>query len=134
MLSAHAPGIQLEGMPFAYDALEPHISRQAMTLHHTKHHAKHVAIINGMIQGTEMEKDSLEEIMLKAFRCSNMGLFNNAASSWNHEFFWKCLRSRAFLSPPLCARMAAEFLPCSPGRSLLVSPLVSLGGGSYPRI
>lgn len=65
-------------------------------LHHKKHHAKHVAIVNGMVQGTEMEKDSLEEIMLKAHRGSNLGLFNNAASTWNHNFFWKCLRFFSF--------------------------------------
>jgi hypothetical protein len=68
------------------------LSRQTLMLHHKKHHAKHVAIINGMVQGTELEKDSLEEIMLKAHRSSNLGLFNNAASTWNHNFFWKCLR------------------------------------------
>lgn len=56
----YAPAVQLHPLPFAYDALEPRLSRQTMTLHHTKHHAKHVAIINGMIEGTEMEKDSLE--------------------------------------------------------------------------
>ena len=63
MRRKHAPAIQLEGLPFAYDAFEPHISRQTMTLHHTKHHAKHVAIINGMIEGTDMEKDSLEVVL-----------------------------------------------------------------------
>ena len=61
---AYAPAVQLQPLPFAYDALEPRLSRQAMTLHHTKHHAKHVAIINGMIEGTEMEKDSLEVLVL----------------------------------------------------------------------
>lgn len=58
-----------------------------MTLHHAKHHAKHVAIINGMIEGTEMHNKTLEEIMLQAHRGGNMGLFNNAASSWNHGMY-----------------------------------------------
>ena len=68
------------------------LSKQTMALHHGKHHAKHMAIVLGMIEGTEMEKDSIEQIMLKAHQGGNVGLFNNAASSWNHEFFWRCLR------------------------------------------
>ena len=56
----HTPALPLDPLPYAYDALEPRLSRQTMTLHHTKHHAKHIAIINGMIEGTDMHKDSLE--------------------------------------------------------------------------
>jgi hypothetical protein len=92
--------------------------------------------------------------MLKAFRGSNMGLFNNAASSWNHEFFWKCLRSRAFLFSCVRAWQLNSFpalLVCvrawqlnsflrgreRPGelslsRSLLVSPHGFFGGGVIP--
>jgi Fe-Mn family superoxide dismutase len=60
--------------------------------HHDKHHAKYISTTNALIKGTEYEhlKD-LESIMIKSHD-SNKALFNNAAQSWNHDFYWKCMR------------------------------------------
>ena len=60
-------------------ALEPKISKTTLTIHHDKHHAKYVNVGNQMIEGTDMENDDCETIMIKAHKSNNVGLFNNAA-------------------------------------------------------
>ena len=77
----------LPDLPFAKDALEPHISAETLDYHHGKHHAAYVTNLNNLIPGTEFEDASLEDIVLK----SSGGIFNNAAQVWNHTFFWNCL-------------------------------------------
>lgn len=77
----------LPELPYANDALEPHISAETLLFHYGKHHATYVEKLNGMIAGTEFESATLEEIILGA----SGGLFNNAAQVWNHSFYWNCL-------------------------------------------
>lgn len=77
----------LPDLPYAADALEPHISAETLEFHYGKHHASYVKKLNGMIQGTEFESASLEEIIHGA----SGGLFNNAAQVWNHTFYWNGL-------------------------------------------
>lgn len=77
----------LPDLPYAVDALEPHISKETLEFHHGKHHNTYVVKLNGMIPGTEFENMSLEETILK----SSGGVFNNAAQIWNHTFYWNCL-------------------------------------------
>jgi Fe-Mn family superoxide dismutase len=77
----------LPALPFALDALAPHMSRETLEYHHGKHHASYVEKLNKLIQDTEFESAPLEEIILKG---SN-GVFNNAAQVWNHSFYWNCL-------------------------------------------
>ncbi len=72
--------------------------------------------------------------MLKAFRGSNMGLFNNAASSWNHEFFWKCLRFRAFLCFSCVRAWQLNSFPALLVAPFSLVPMFFLGGGSSPRL
>jgi Fe-Mn family superoxide dismutase len=79
---------QLPDLPYAKDALEPHISAETLEYHHGKHHATYVTKLNGLIPGTEFENASLEEIIQKA---PAGGIFNNAAQVWNHTFYWNCL-------------------------------------------
>ena len=81
-------GLLLPDLPFSYNALEPHISEKTLRFHHDKHHAKYVATANDMIKGTDMEGDDIVTILRKAFN-NNQGLFNNAAQSFNHDFYWK---------------------------------------------
>ena len=78
---------KLPELPYAMDALEPHISRETLEYHYGKHHKTYVDNLNKLIPGTEFEKLSLEEIIKK----SSGGIFNNAAQIWNHSFYWNCL-------------------------------------------
>ncbi len=79
--------IQLPELPFAMDALAPHISKETLEYHYGKHHATYVNKLNAAIEGTDKANASLEEIVKSA----SGGLFNNAAQVWNHTFYWNCL-------------------------------------------
>lgn len=78
---------ELKDLPYAKDALAPHISEETMDFHHSKHVQAYVDKTNMLKEGTEFSEKSLEEIV----KGSKGGLFNNAAQIWNHEFFWPCL-------------------------------------------
>ncbi len=78
---------QLPDLPYARDALEPHISAETLEFHHGKHHQTYVTNLNKLIEGTEFADSSLEEIISK----SSGGMFNQAAQIWNHTFYWNCL-------------------------------------------
>jgi len=75
---------ELPKLPYAQDALEPHISAETLSYHHGKHHNAYVTNLNNMIKGTDLEGKSLEEIIL----ASEGGIFNNAAQVWNHTFYF----------------------------------------------
>jgi superoxide dismutase, Fe-Mn family len=74
----------LPALPYAMDALAPHISKETLEYHYGKHHQTYVTNLNNLIKGTEFEAMSLEDIVKK----SSGGLFNNAAQIWNHTFYW----------------------------------------------
>jgi len=78
---------ELPKLPYAENALEPHISAETIQYHYGKHHATYVDKLNGLIPDTEFESSTLEEIIMKA----GGGIFNNAAQVWNHSFYWNCL-------------------------------------------
>jgi superoxide dismutase, Fe-Mn family len=78
----------LPPLPYAMDALQPHISKETLEYHYGKHHQTYVTNLNNLIKGTEHENASLEDIIKK----SSGGLFNNAAQIWNHTFYWHCLK------------------------------------------
>ena len=80
--------IELPALPYARDALAPHISAETIDFHYGKHHQTYVTNLNNQIKGTEFENLSLEEIIRK----SSGGMFNNAAQIWNHTFYWNCLK------------------------------------------
>ncbi len=77
----------LPELPYAKTALAPHISAETLEYHYGKHHQTYVTNLNNLIPGTEFEKMSLEEIVMK----SSGGIFNNAAQIWNHTFYWHSL-------------------------------------------
>ncbi|MEO6066083.1 MAG: Fe-Mn family superoxide dismutase [Lysobacterales bacterium] len=81
--------IELPALPFAREALEPHISAETIDFHYGKHHKTYVDNLNKMIAGTELDSLTLEEIVRKA----EGAMFNNAAQVWNHTFYWNCLSS-----------------------------------------
>ena len=78
----------LPPLPYAMDALAPHISKETFEYHYGKHHKAYVDNLNNLQKGTEFEKMSLEEIVKKA----SGGIYNNAAQVANHTFFWSCMR------------------------------------------
>ena len=77
----------LPELPYAENALEPHISAETIQYHYGKHHATYVDKLNGLVAGTEFDGASLEEMIEKA----SGAIFNNAAQVWNHSFYWNCL-------------------------------------------
>lgn len=80
--------LHLPDLPYAKDALAPHVSAETLDFHHGKHHQKYVDVANGMIEGTAHADASLEEIVRAAHNEGNQGLFNNAAQIWNHNVYW----------------------------------------------
>ncbi len=78
---------ELPALPYAKDALAPHISAETIEFHYGKHHQTYVTNLNNLIPGTEFEGLSLEDIVKK----SSGGIFNNAAQVWNHTFYWNSL-------------------------------------------
>ncbi len=79
---------ELPKLPYAMDALAPHISKETFEFHYGKHHQAYVTNLNGLIKGTEFENSTLEDIIKK----SSGGVFNNAAQVWNHTFFWSSMK------------------------------------------
>jgi Fe-Mn family superoxide dismutase len=80
----------LPALPYATDALEPHIDKQTMEIHHGKHHQAYVDNLNKAIAGTEHENKSLEELIASAGKISP-AVRNNGGGHWNHSFFWELL-------------------------------------------
>ena len=80
---------QLPQLPFAMDALAPHMSKETFEYHYAKHHQAYVTNLNNLIKGTEYENLDLEAIVKKA---PAGGIYNNSAQVWNHSFFWNCLK------------------------------------------
>jgi len=79
---------QLPALPYAKDALAPHMSAETFEYHYGKHHQAYVTNLNNLIKGTEFENASLEDIVKKA----SGGIYNNAAQVSNHTFFWSCMK------------------------------------------
>jgi Fe-Mn family superoxide dismutase len=80
----------LPPLPYAYDALAPHIDEETMKIHHDKHHQAYVDNLNKAIAGTEHENKSLEELIANAGKISP-AVRNNGGGHWNHSFFWEIL-------------------------------------------
>lgn len=83
--------VALPDLPYAASALTPHISEQTLNFHYGKHHKAYVEKTNTMIEGTKLERASLEDIIHEA-EGSDQALFNNAAQVWNHSFYWSSMR------------------------------------------
>jgi Fe-Mn family superoxide dismutase len=85
-------GIELPPLPYDYTALEPVLDEQTLRTHHDKHHAKYVDTANTMTKGTEFEGKDVVTVLRGAYG-KNQGLFNNAAQSFNHAFYWECMKA-----------------------------------------
>ncbi|RFP65722.1 superoxide dismutase [Hymenobacter lapidiphilus] len=81
---------ELPALPYAFDALEPHIDAQTMQIHHDKHHQAYVTNLNNAIAGTDMEGKSLDELM-QNIAAAPTAVRNNGGGHWNHSMFWQVL-------------------------------------------
>ena len=83
----------LPKLDYSNNALAPIMSEETLDLHHGKHHQTYITNLINFIKDTDMDKMSLEEIILKSFQDkSKIGIFNNASQHWNHNLFWKCMK------------------------------------------
>lgn len=100
----------LSDLPYAHDALEPHIDTRTMEIHHGKHHAAYVNNLNAAIQGTEHEGKSLEEL-LASISVLPVAVRNNGGGHWNHTFFWESMSPNGGGTPggALGAKITADF-------------------------
>jgi len=87
--------ITLPKLPFEKNSLAPHISEKTLEFHYGKHHNAYVEKTNKLVEGTELAKESLENIIKKTAKdASKAGIFNNAAQVWNHSFYWQCMKPK----------------------------------------
>jgi Fe-Mn family superoxide dismutase len=103
---------QLPALPYGLDALEPHISRNTLEFHYGKHHAAYVTNLNKLVEGTELDGKSLDEVILAvAGDAAKAGIFNNAAQVWNHTFYWQGMKPGGGGAPggALAEKIAADF-------------------------
>ena len=118
---------QLIELPFDSAALAPAISAETLSFHHGKHHKAYVDKTNAAVEGTELADKSLEEVVVAA-RGSNQGLFNNAAQTWNHGFYWYSLTGTATApSGDLAARIDEAF----GSLDALKEKLAEIGAGHF---
>lgn len=104
--------LTLEKLPYAEDALAPIISADTISFHYGRHHAGYVKALNSLIPGTKYADMPLEEIVKASAADANAPVFNNAAQSWNHAFYWKTLSpegKNTSPSPGLLNAMNAAF-------------------------
>jgi len=120
---------RLPELPYALDALEPHISRETLEFHYGKHHQTYIDKLNGLIDGTEFATASLEDIVRK----SSGGIFNNAAQVWNHTFYWHCLAPNGGGEPTgaLAAAIDAAFGSFGAFREQFTDRAVTLFGSGW---
>ena len=88
----------LPELPYAYNALEPHIDARTMEIHHSKHHNAYVTNLNAALAGTESEGKTLEELMAHISK-QPMPVRNNGGGHWNHSFFWQIMGPNAGGAP-----------------------------------
>lgn len=84
---------ELPPLPYAYDALEPYIDKMTMEIHYTKHHQGYVNNLNKAVEGTEMEKMSLEDMFAKVSKLP-VAIRNNGGGHWNHSLFWTLMKPK----------------------------------------
>ena len=102
----------LPALPYADDALSPVISSQTIGFHYGKHHKTYIDTLNKLVAGTEFEGQPLEAVIAAtAGKTSSTAIFNNAAQSWNHAFYWQCMKPKGGGKPQgaMATRVDAAF-------------------------
>lgn len=104
-----AGGHVLPALPYPEHALEPYISARTLGFHHGKHHKGYIDNLNKLISNTEFADLSLEKIITAtAGKPDKIAIFNNAAQSWNHTFYWQCLKPNGGGEPPAALKKQIE--------------------------
>jgi Fe-Mn family superoxide dismutase len=86
---------ELPPLPYANDALSPHINAQTLSIHHGKHHQAYVTNLNKLVDGTDLASKSLVDVIkATAGKTDKAGVFNNAAQVWNHTFYWNSMKPK----------------------------------------
>ena len=121
--------IELPKLPYKRDALEPHISQRTIDFHYGQHHAGYVKNLNNLIEGSQFETMSLEEIIKK----SEGSIFNNAAQVWNHTFYWHCMTPEANTKPQakLLNAIERDFGSFENFRQLFIKQAATLFGSGW---
>ena len=102
----------LPKLDYSNKDLSPIMSEETLDLHHGKHHQTYITNLINFIKDTDMDKMSLEEIILNSFKDkSKIGIFNNASQHWNHNLFWKCMKPNGGgqMPPKLEKRIVSDF-------------------------
>lgn len=103
---------ELPPLPYAQDALEPHITANTLSFHHGKHHNTYVTNLNNLVKDSDLAGKSLEDIIKAvAGDAAKAGVFNNAAQVWNHTFYWNSMKPNGGGKPTgdLAAKIDADF-------------------------
>lgn len=121
--------IELPKLPYKRDALEPHISQKTIDFHYGQHHAGYVRNLNNLIEGSPLEKMSLEEII----RNSDGPIFNNAAQVWNHTFYWNCMSPEKNMMPQavLMKNIERDFGSYENFKQLFIKQAATLFGSGW---
>ncbi len=127
--------ITLPQLPYDFNALAPIISEKTLHFHYEKHHASYVNTTNELIKETDLENESLEKIILTAASDTvYTKLFNNAAQSWNHTFYWNSLtpkQQEQAISPELLAQINKDFGDLKDLRNLLIEKGLNQFGSGW---
>jgi len=124
----------LPALPYAENALEPVITAKTMSFHYGKHHKGYVDNLNKLIAGTEYADLALEKIITStAGQAEKTAIFNNAAQTWNHTFYWKSMRPKGGGEPPaaLKQKIEASFASLDACKKELASAAVSQFGSGW---
>jgi Fe-Mn family superoxide dismutase len=133
VVGAASPHV-LPPLPYAENALEPVITAKTMSFHYDKHHKGYVDTLNKLIAGTEYADLSLEKIITStAGRPEKTAIFNNAAQTWNHTFYWNSMRPKGGGEPPaaLKQKIEASFGSVDACKKELASAAVSQFGSGW---
>ena len=125
---------KLPELPYVIDALEPHMSRRTLELHHGRHHAGYIKKLNGKIEGTKWENASLADIVKGTHGDGkSKGIFNNAAQAWNHDFFWTSLTPKGGGDPDgdLAKRLERDFGSLGDFRTSFTETAAGLFGSGW---
>lgn len=121
--------ITLPELPYKKNALAPHISKKTVEFHYGKHTSGYIDKTNAAIKGTALDDASLEEIVRAAAQNGDQGLFNNAAQSWNHIFYWNSMRPRGGGRPK--GDIAAAIKESFGGYDDFKEAFAAKGGGQF---
>ena len=124
----------LPDLPYAHDALAPHMSKETLEFHHDKHHNAYVVNGNKLLEGSGLEGKSLEEVVRESYgKPALTGLFNNAAQHWNHIAFWQMMTPNGGGEPggALGEKITADFGSYSNFREAFIQAGVTQFGSGW---